>query len=174
MMNKSGKVLGGILIVLGILFLMKNLDIFAPIWQFFNIGTILSKFWPSLFLLLPGLLFHYGYFSGDRRNAGLLVPGGILLVLGLVFQFNMLFGNWNITWPLYILSVAFGLFELYIFGGREKGLLIPVGILGGLSFLFFFSFSLNRLLRFNTRPYALPVLLIIIGIILIGGRRGRS
>ena len=61
-MNKSSKVLGGILIVLGILFLMKNLDIFAPIWQFFNIGTILSKFWPSLFLLLPGLLFHYGYF----------------------------------------------------------------------------------------------------------------
>ena len=101
-------------------------------------------------------------------------PGCILLVLGLVFHFNMLFGNWNITCPLYILSVAFGLFELYIFGGREKGLLIPVGILGGLSFLFFFSFSLNRLLRFNTRPYALPVLLIIIGIILIGGRRGRA
>ena len=135
---------------LGILFLMKNMEIFDPIWRVFNLGALLSRFWPALFLLLPGLLFHYNYFSGNRRNPGVLVPGGILLVLGLVFQFNMLFGGWDITWPLIIFSVAFGLFELYIFGDREKGLLIPVGILGGLSFLFFFSFSLSKLLSFNT------------------------
>jgi len=173
-MKKSGRLLGGIIIALGILFLMKNLGIFEPVWRVINPGALLGRFWPSLFLLLPGLLFHYSFFTGTRKDPGLLVPGGILLVLGLVFQFNMLFGGWDITWPLIIFSVAFGLFELYIFGNREKGLLIPIGILGGLSFLFFFSFSLSRLLNFNTRPYAIPVLLIGVGLILVsGGRKSR-
>ncbi|HOQ07430.1 MAG TPA: hypothetical protein PLP87_06430 [Clostridiales bacterium] len=173
-MKKSGRLLGGIIIALGILFLMKNLGIFEPVWGVINPGALLGRFWPSLFLLLPGLLFHYSFFTGTRKDPGLLVPGGILLVLGLVFQFNMLFGGWDITWPLIIFSVAFGLFELYIFGNREKGLLIPIGILGGLSFLFFFSFSLSRLLNFNTRPYAIPVLLIGVGLILVsGGRKSR-
>lgn len=173
-MKRSGRVLGGILVALGILFLIRNVDIFEPVWRIINPGALLAKFWPSLFLLLPGALFHYGYFSGSRRNPGLLVPGGILLVLGLVFQFNMLFGGWDITWPLIIFSVAFGLFELYIFGNREKGLLIPIGILSGLSFLFFFSFSLSRLLNFNTKPYAMPALLIGVGLILVsGGRKNR-
>ncbi|NMA34819.1 MAG: hypothetical protein GX940_09785 [Clostridiaceae bacterium] len=170
-MNRSARVLGGILVVFGILFLMKNFAIFDPVMKLFNIGYIFSRFWPAMFLLLPGLIFHYGYFSGGRRSPGLLVPGGILLVLGLVFQFNMLFGGWDITWPLIIFSVAFGLFELYIFGNRERGLLIPIGILGGLSFLFFFSFSLSRLLSFNTRPYAMPILLIGVGLILISGAK---
>lgn len=174
-MNRSSKVLGGILVFLGILFLMKNMEIFDPIWRVFNLGALLSRFWPALFLLLPGLLFHYNYFSGNRRNPGVLVPGGILLVLGLVFQFNMLFGGWDITWPLIIFSVAFGLFELYIFGDREKGLLIPVGILGGLSFLFFFSFSLSKLLSFNTGPYAMPLLLIGAGLIVMSsGKKTRG
>jgi hypothetical protein len=71
--------------------------------------------------------------------------------------------------------VAFGLFELYIFGDREKGLLIPVGILGGLSFLFFFSFSLSKLLSFNTGPYAMPLLLIGVGLIVMSsGKKTRG
>lgn len=174
-MKRSGRILGGILIILGVLFLMKNFRIFDPLWHIFDLGYILSRFWPSLFLILPGLLFHSSFFSGNRRNPGVLVPGGILLVIGIVFQINMLFGGWDITWPLITFSVAFGLFELYIFGNREKGLLIPIGILSGLSFIFFFSFSLNRLLSFNTRPFTLPVLLIGIGLIVLsGGRKGRS
>ncbi len=174
-MKRSGKVLGGILIILGILFLMRNFSIFDPLWRILDLGYILSRFWPSLFLIVPGLLFHSSYFSGNRGNPGVLVPGGILLVLGIVFQINMLFGGWHITWPLIIFSVAFGLFELYIFGNREKGLLIPIGILSGLSFIFFFSFSLNMLLSFNTKPFALPVLLIGIGLIVLSGsRKGRS
>ena len=72
-------------------------------------------------------------------------------------------------------DTAFGLFELYIFGNREKGLLIPVGILGGLSFLFFFSFSLSKLLSFNTGPYAMPLLLIGVGLIVMSsGKKTRG
>lgn len=175
-MSKTGKTLGGILVALGILFLLKNLGIFNP-WKIINIGSLVrltGRFWPLLFMIIPGLLFHSGYFSGGRRNPGLLVPGGILLVLGLAFQFNMLFGGWSFTWPLYIFSVAFGLFELYIFGSRDRALLIPIGILTALSMVFFIAFSLNKLLSFNTKPYAMPVVLIIMGILVLSGGKGKK
>jgi hypothetical protein len=172
-MRNSGKVLlGAIFICLGILFLLQNLGLFN-FWNIF--GIVLSKFWASLFITLPGLLFHWKFFSGSRRDPGVLVPGGILLVIGVTLQFNTLFGGWDITWPLFIFSVAFGLFELYCFGNREKGLLIPVGILGGLSAIFFFSFSLSEILNFNTGPYAIPAVLIIAGLIVLsGGKKGKS
>jgi hypothetical protein len=32
----------------------------------------------------------------------------------------------GVTWPVYLLATAFGLFELWLFGGKEKALLIPV------------------------------------------------
>lgn len=173
-MNKSGKWLGSILVIIGVLFLLKNFDIFN-IWDYINIGYIIGHFWPAIFLMLPGFLFHVSFFSGKERDAGILVPGGILLVLGAAFQINMLFGGWSITWPIYIFSVAFGLFELYAFGNRDKGLLIPIGILSGLSVIFFLSFSLNRLLSFNTRPFVLPVILIGIGLLIFfSGKNGGS
>ena len=175
-MNKSGKVLGIILVILGALFLLKNFNILGPFSGMLSFGYLIGKFWPSLFLVLPGLLFHYGYFTGRRKDPGLLVPGGILLVLGVVFQANMLFGLWNITGPLYIFSVAFGLFELYAFGNREKGLLVPVGILGGLSAIFFFSFSLKEIFNAGTRQLILPIALIAVGLIVLygGGRRKKD
>lgn len=172
-MKKTNKVLGVILVVLGVLFLLKNFNIFDP-WGHISIWTIIGKLWPSLFLILPGLMFHSSYFSGNRSNPGVLVPGGIFLVLGITFQINMLFGGWGFMWPLYIFAVAFGLFELYIFGSRERGLLIPIGILTGLSVLFFISFSLNMIVDFNTKPYAVPVVLILIGLALVLGGKGRG
>jgi len=178
-MNKTSKVLGGILIILGILFLLKNFNIFN-LWDYINlgtvfrfIGTLVGRFWPALFLILPGLLFHSAFFTGSRRNPGVLVPGGILLVLGLAFQINMLFGGWSILWPAYIFSVAFGLMELYVFGSRERGLLIPIGILTGLSLVFFIAFSLNDLLNINTKPYAIPVVLILMGVAVLSGGKGK-
>ncbi len=172
-MSRKNKTLGVILVILGVLFLLKSLNIFNP-WEHISIWTVISKLWPSLFLILPGLMFHSSYFSGNRGNPGVLVPGGIFLVLGITFQLNVFFGLWGFTWPLYIFAVAFGLFELYIFGSREKGLLIPIGILTGLSLLFFISSSLNKILSFNTRPYALPVVLIFVGLALVLGGKGKG
>ncbi|MGE5614320.1 MAG: hypothetical protein ACM3XR_07930 [Bacillota bacterium] len=170
-MHRIGRVLGGILVILGAMLLLMNTGLVKPFSDILSIG----KLWPLYFLILPGLFFHAGYFSGNGRHPGLLVPGGIFLVLGIAFQINMFFGGWDIIWPLYIFSVAFGLFELYLFGHREKGLLIPIGILTGLSVIFFISFSLRRLLDFNTQPLAFPLLLIGIGlIILLGGKRGKQ
>jgi hypothetical protein len=173
-MNRTGKVLGSIFIILGALFLLRNLNIIGPIWQYVNIGRIIGTFWPSLFLILPGLLFHLGYLSGRKKDPGVLVPGGILLVLGAAFQVNMLFGGWEITWPIYIFSVAFGLFELYVFGNRDRGLLIPIGILTGLSAIFFFVFSVKTLLGINTQSFIVPAVLIGIGLIVLFGGKGNG
>jgi hypothetical protein len=170
-MNRTGKVLGSIFIILGGLFLLRNLGIVGPIGHYVNIGYIIGTFWPALFLILPGLLFHLGYFSGRRKDPGVLVPGGILLVLGAVFQINMLFRVWEVTWPLYIFAVAFGLFELYAFGNRDKGLLIPIGILTGLSAIFFL-FSVEKVLSFSTRSFIVPAVLIGIGLIVLYGGKG--
>lgn len=174
-MNKSNRILGTVFIIVGAMFLLKNLDIMKPFFDIFDPGYIISRFWPSLVLLVPAFIFHYRFFSGRKKDPGLLVPGGILLVLGIAFQINMLFGMWEVTWPLNIFAVAFGLFELYYFGNREKGLLIPIFILGGLSFIFFTSFSLRELLGFNASKAAIPLVLIVIGLIVIfGGKKNRN
>ena len=175
MNNKTNRILGAVFVIVGALFLLKNLDIMKPFFDMFNLGHIISRFWPSLFLLIPAFFFHYGYFSGRKKDPGLLVPGGILLVLGVTFQINMLFGLWDVTWPLNIFAVAFGLFELYYFGNREKGLLIPIFILGGLSFIFLTSFSFKELLGYSASKVAIPLLLIVIGLFVIfGGKRNRN
>ena len=175
MNNKTNRILGTIFIIAGALFLFKNLDIMKPFFDMFNLCYIISRFWPSLFLLVPAFLFHYGFFSGRKKDPGLLVPGGILLILGIAFQINMLLGMWDVTWPLNIFAVAFGLFELYYFGNREKGLLIPIFILGGLSFIFFTSFSLRGILGYNASKIAIPLLLIVIGLFVIyGGKKNRN
>lgn len=173
-MNRTGKVLGSIFIIFGALFLLRNLNIIGPFWSHFNIWHVIGRFWPSLFLILPGLLFHYGYFSGRRNNPGLLVPGGMFLVWGAAFQINMLIGGWSIMWPLYIFAIAFGLFELYAFGNRDRGLLIPIGILGGMSIIFFLAFSVDKLLGFSTKPFVVPLILICIGMLVLRGGKGGS
>lgn len=174
-MNRTGRVLGTVLVIFGIIFLLKNFNIFTPLWSILNLKFIVKNFWASLFVILPGLLFHMGYFSGNRRDPGMLVPGGILMVSGIALQLGALFGIFDVVWPLFIFSVAFGLFELYIFGTREKGLLIPIGILSGLSAAFFVLFSLNSLLGPGTRRYVIPVILIGLGaLILLKGKRNNS
>lgn len=174
-MNRKGSlVVGVVFLILGGIFLLNNLNIFRFSANIFDIGFLLAKFWPLLFLIIPGLIFHSVFFSGRSGDAGLLVPGGILLVLGVAFQINMLFGLWNIMWPFYIMSVAVGLFELYLFGGREKGLLIPVGILGGLSVILFAGNSLRWLFDLSTRQFLVPLIFIVLGLaVILKGGAGR-
>jgi len=65
-------------------------------------------------------------------------------------------------WPIFPLGVAIGLFQLYLFGGREKELLIPVGILGAISLFFL----INNLLFVDFGLLA-GIVLVIIGIWII-------
>ncbi len=156
-------IIGLILILIGVLYLLSNFGIFEIYFDIFDIGFLFSNFWP-MFLIIPGLIFHYSYFTAKTQDAGLLVPGGILLVMGITCQISMLFDAWGYMWPGFILAVAVGLFELYLFGTREKGLLIPVFILGGLA-LIFFAISLGRIMLL--RLYLIPAILIFGGILIV-------
>jgi len=175
MNKKSNALVGTVLIIIGGVVLLENLGILNKLFGITSLWQLVGRGWPSLFLILPGIILHYLFFSGRNRDAGLLVPGGILLVLGIVFQINMLFGGWHILWPGYILAVAVGLFELYYFGTRDRGLLIPVGILGGLSLVFFMRFTLSELFNFDISNLLVPLIFIIVGIsVIFGGGRGNK
>lgn len=152
-MRRGNYTLGIILIIIGITILLANFGMIKIDWY---------KYWPII-LLVPGLVFEISYFIG-RSNPGVLVPGGILTTYGILFLINILYGwHWmNQLWPLFPLGVAIGLFQLYLFGDREKMLLIPIGILGGFSLL-----ALGFTITFIDLKLISPVILILIGLLII-------
>jgi len=149
--NISSMINGGILIALGCIFLAYNIY-----------GFDVETYWP-LFFTIPIVLF-LGAFITNRRNGGVLVPVGIFVVLGAMFQYCELEGWYHMEWlwPGFLLAPGLGLFLFYL-TNREKGLLIPAGILTGLSIIFFLSRS----------PYGdyWPLLLILAGVWLMLRRR---
>jgi len=158
-MKRSSTFPGILLITAGVLLLASNLGIFKFNWAFI---------WP-LFLLGPGLTFELSYFA-TRRNPGVLVPGGILTLYGLFFYFNMI-TNWSFMdslWPIFILGPGLGLFQLYLFGGRDRGVLIASSILGfiSLSFLTFTLFGFAA-------DFIGPGALILFGLLILTKNRKR-
>jgi hypothetical protein len=150
-MNKRSW-LGPLLVLLGIyLFFFRKEAVDAC--------TLFGNFWPTIFVIPLGLFFHWMYFSmTGRRGSGLLIPGGILFTVGIVCQLATLFDSWQYLWPGFIAAPAVGLFEFYWFTNRNKWLLIPINILGGLSLLFFAVFSFGAL--YNSVIFGQPVLAI--------------
>ena len=161
-MSKSNRALGGILIcagLVGILGYFFDFHIFS-----------MARLWP-LFLLVPGLAFEYGYFS-TRNNPGLLVPGGILITLGAVFLAQT-YTNWifaGYMWPFYVLAPAIGLFQLYLFGEHNRGLLIPVGVLTTVAVCGF----LGGVFHFINSSMIWPIALIVAGIIVLTGKDNKQ
>ena len=149
-MKKINYLFGLFLLFIGVLLILANFGVIEIVWE---------NLWP-LFLLIPGILFELSYFI-YRKDAGLLVPGGILITYGLLFLVNVIYG-WHLMedlWPIFPLGAAIGLFQLYLFGVREKGLLIPIGILGAISLFF-----LVNNLFFVDFGLLVGVVLVVIGI----------
>ncbi|HOO74846.1 MAG: hypothetical protein H7A31_01675 [Thermotogae bacterium] len=119
-------VYGIFLIAVGVLILLRN---------YLNIN-IWDLLWP-MFMVIPGLGFEIEYFS-ERKNPGVLVPGGVLTFIGLFMYVNVFtnFRYMDMLWPFFMLAPAIGLFQLYYFGTKEKGLLVPVSILSFLTLIF--------------------------------------
>ncbi|HZG78378.1 MAG TPA: hypothetical protein VEZ72_21170 [Paenibacillus sp.] len=161
-------VMGAVLLLLGAFLFMNQGEVF-------DVGDIFGYFWPSIFVIPLGLFFHWLYFGvTGRRGVGVLVPGGILLTVGVVSQISMLYDIWHMMWPGFIFAVAVGLFELYWFGGRNKWLMIPINILTVISLLFFAVFSLGSLLSFlSGRPY-IAIALIVVGAIVLMSRKKQA
>jgi hypothetical protein len=128
-MNRKNYSIGILLIFVAIILLLGKLGVFS------YIGVML---WPLL-IILVGAAFHFLFFSG-LLPAGLLVPGGILVTHGFIFLVCNIF-SWDLMkylWPGFILGVAIGLYEYYIFNNRsERGLLIASMIIGVVSLVMF-------------------------------------
>ena len=164
-MKKINYLFGLLLLCIGVLLILANFGVIEIVW---------NNLWP-LFLLIPGILLELSYFIyrkddgnrggiGDFPGSSLLVLGGILITYSLLFLVNVSYG-WHLMenlWPIFLLGVAIGLLQAYLFGGREKYLLIPVGILGAISLFFL----INNLVFIDFRLLA-GILLVLIGIWII-------
>lgn len=155
--NQTGKLGWGVILIgVGALLILGNLGI-VP-----TFGQLIDVFWPMI-IIFASLMFHVGFYSNNRLY-GLLMPGGVLLTVGIVCQTAEIFKLWDFMWPGFILAPAVGLFEMYIFGKRSRGLLIPVGILTGLSLIFFAT----RFQHLGMMPrYIIPGILIFIGAVML-------
>lgn len=158
--------------IAGALLILLGLFLFLNRGGEFGIGEVFAYFWPSMFVIPLGLLFHWMYFSlTERKAVGLLIPGGILLVVGIVCQISMLFNIWEYTWPGFIMAVAIGLFEFYWFGDRKKYLLIPINILMVLSLLFFGVYYIGAFMSKVAAQPLVAIVLIVIGIIILFAKK---
>lgn len=144
--------LGIFLMFVGMILLLAKFDIIIVGWK---------TLWP-LFVLGPGIILE-GAFLLNRKIPGVLVPGGILTLTGLnLFVCNLLgWGLMTYLWPVFPLSVAFGLFQLYVFDSHDRGLLIPVGILGVVAGIGFVTTLASQLIG-----GVIPLLIFAVGVYL--------
>ncbi|NLU41548.1 MAG: hypothetical protein GXX08_05045 [Firmicutes bacterium] len=124
----STSLLGLALLVFGVLSLLANVGAVDLDWY---------DLWP-LAILGVGIAFELGFFMNRAANVGLLIPGGILTTVGAVFLICAVFGwdHMEKLWPFFVLAPAAGFIQLYLFGGRNRALLIPTFILSAVGFVF--------------------------------------
>jgi hypothetical protein len=107
--NRTSLVFGGLLIGLGVLFLIG--EIFrVNVWEYA---------WP-MFILIPGLIFFGITVSGGPSSAGFAIPASIITTVGLIFFFQALTGHyasWAYAWTL-IFPTAVGL-GMFIMGSQS-------------------------------------------------------
>lgn len=154
-MNKTQMVWGIVLLVVGSLLLLAALGVPAlSIAAWWPVGlTFLSLYFHWSALLKPG-----------ERPKELLVPGGILLVYSLLLLWCSLMGwsTMNTLWPIFLLGPALGMLELYLLGGRKRGLLVPSCIL----VLLALCFLMQQLIP-GAEKYVVPLLLIVGGVLML-------
>lgn len=116
---------GVVLVAVGVLILLGN----------FVQGLSIGKLWP-LFILIPVVQFIQLLWQDIKKNAGVLVPTGILTTLTVYFLW-LNYTTWDnvaFTWPVFILLPAVGLFLLFAATFRFS-LLIPIFIICGVAII---------------------------------------
>jgi len=174
--DRGGLIFGGILIVLGVLFLAER-----------AFGVQFGRFgWP-LFVIVPGvLLMAASLAAGGREGSGLAVAGAITTVVGLVLAVQNATGLWA-TWAYAWALVGPGATGIgLIFYGVLKGQpdLVSNGIrsLGsGLALFAAFGLFFEGVIGLSGEPFLLgsdllPIALIGLGVVLLGWSlvRGRA
>lgn len=164
-MKKNNLTLGGLLVIIGGLLLVSRL-LFNR--SFFTLGA--NDFWPIIILLI-GAGFELAYYV-TLKAPGLLVPGGILTTYGLLFFFEAA-TNWrfaSFTWPIYLLGISIGLFQLYLHIGRPKGLLVSFSIVSGIAAACFIVMLFRFFLGAVDLGIVIPLVLVLGGLVMVFGR----
>jgi len=114
--NKSNAFWGTTLGILGVFFLLHNYEIFHYLW--------IGDTWP-VYLVAIGLGFVVLYFF-KPEDWGVLIPGGILTFLGVIFLLETMDLSWYTIrllknfWPLILILIGFGLIGSSIAKRTEK------------------------------------------------------
>ncbi|MCJ8011392.1 hypothetical protein MUG84_06480 [Paenibacillus sp. KQZ6P-2] len=157
MSSKNDVRLGLFIVVAGVVILLGKLGVFG------FLGRIL---WP-IAILAVGLLIHWMFFS-KRARAYVLIPGGVLVVYGVMLEICNLFG-WGLMsylWPVFLLGIAVGVYEYHLFSSpKPEGVLLIALFLGLVSIILLF-FTLMH----TGAIYVLAILLIALGIWFISGK----
>jgi hypothetical protein len=102
-----------------------------------------SEWWP-VFPLLLALCMHLGGLSDSLPGRLLLIPGGALLLYGILFLTNSLMGvPYGQLWPLFLFGPAVGLLELYALGYKRWFVTIPCAVFVLLGAVFVSVFNIN-------------------------------
>lgn len=163
----------GILIGIGLMFLVTQLlDI--NLWEMF------SEPWP-MFIVIPGVVMLFIGIFGDKKAAGLVMPGMIVSGTGLILGFQNTFNyyeSWAYMWALYPIFTGIGLILLGnrtdSAGTAEKGRLtlrgglVMFAIFGAMFELFIFNDGDSG--RGDLMRLLIPVVLIVAGAIMLFGR----
>jgi len=159
-MRRGNYLIGLLLIAIGAIILVLKTVFDITIIEFDS-----YDFW--VFIVLGvGLAFELGFFLSGSKP-GLLIPGGIITTIAMLFMFEVA-TDWyfaEYTWPIYILSVAIGLFQMYLFSKREKGLLISSMIIGGIAAFLGISIVISQITTSLTEVF-IPISLIAGGLAL--------
>ena len=159
--NRGTIVVGTFLIAIGVIFLILNL-----------IPGLSSGFtWPIIFFILAAGFFLPAFlWTGAQRGlAGLFIPGSILLVLGLIFTYDVItkdWVSWAYAWLLIPASVGLGLWLGSTIGDWGKGAtqtgLWMMGVSGALFAVFATIFATSNAMRVIG-----PVVIIVAGVLVL-------
>ena len=160
--NTGSLIAGAALIVFGLLALAGQL------FEGFNFWGVI---WP-FFIIVVGVLFFVGVYSGGKSAAGLAIPGSIFTFVGLMLFLQNLtdhWESWSYGWTVILMAVGVGIYVMGRYtenqGQRESGSrLIKIGailfvVFGGFFEMIFNSFAFSKFL--------FPVALILVGMYLI-------
>ncbi len=110
MTAQSGRSGTGLLLIgIGGLFLLSQIFGFSPF------GMI----WP-FFIILPGAIFLYAAYTGDKKKAGFAVPGAIITGTGAILLYQNItdhWASWAYAWTLYPVFLGLAL----SFMGKRTG-----------------------------------------------------
>ncbi|MCA9941439.1 MAG: hypothetical protein KC418_22525 [Anaerolineales bacterium] len=106
----SNWLVGGILVLLGIIFLLGNYG-----------GVVLQNWW-ALFILIPAVSNLSSAWNDYRTNGHLthrgrngLTWGLVILATAIVFLLNL---NWGVVWPIFLIIIGLG--SLLTFFSRQE------------------------------------------------------